>query len=97
MTYTATISSKGQITLPASIRRSLNVRAGDRLKVVKRGNSIAITADTYNEELAALRIKLQAHLKKQGFTPEKLRQIAENYQNGDGFASHVIEKYGIKG
>ncbi len=32
---TATLSSKGQITIPADVRRSLNVDAGDRIEFVQ--------------------------------------------------------------
>lgn len=32
---TATVTSKGQITIPADVRRSLNVEAGDRIEFVE--------------------------------------------------------------
>jgi antitoxin PrlF len=32
---TATLTSKGQITIPADVRRSLNVEAGDRVEFVQ--------------------------------------------------------------
>jgi len=32
---TATITSKGQITIPANVRQSLNVAAGDRVEFVQ--------------------------------------------------------------
>ena len=32
---TATLSSKGQITIPADVRQSLNVEAGDRVEFVE--------------------------------------------------------------
>ncbi len=32
---TATITSKGQITIPVDVRRSLNVEAGDRIEFVE--------------------------------------------------------------
>lgn len=32
---TATITSKGQVTIPADVRRALNVEAGDRIEFVE--------------------------------------------------------------
>ena len=32
---TATLTSKGQITIPADVRRALNVQAGDRVEFVQ--------------------------------------------------------------
>jgi AbrB family looped-hinge helix DNA binding protein len=32
---TATVTSKGQITIPASVRQALNVEAGDRVEFVE--------------------------------------------------------------
>ena len=32
---TATLTSKGQITIPADVRRELNVEAGDRVEFVQ--------------------------------------------------------------
>ncbi|MFO1294034.1 MAG: AbrB/MazE/SpoVT family DNA-binding domain-containing protein [Rubrivivax sp.] len=33
---TATLTSKGQITIPADVRRALNVQTGDRVEFVQR-------------------------------------------------------------
>ena len=38
-----TLSSKGQIVLPREIRRSLNLRKGDRLYVTREGDRIILT------------------------------------------------------
>ncbi len=40
----AKVSSKGQITLPASIRRHLKVEPGMALEIVREGEGIYITA-----------------------------------------------------
>lgn len=66
MTYTATISSKGQITLPAGIRRSLRLRPGDKITIVKRGGIAEIKPSTYDEELDELRAQAEAHMKSNG-------------------------------
>ncbi|EKD43350.1 MAG: hypothetical protein ACD_72C00328G0006 [uncultured bacterium] len=33
-----TVSSKGQISIPANIRRQLDINTGDRLLIIKRKN-----------------------------------------------------------
>ena len=38
----ATVSSKGQITLPAKIRRELGIRSRDRVQFLVRGDEIVI-------------------------------------------------------
>ncbi|MDW7730374.1 MAG: AbrB/MazE/SpoVT family DNA-binding domain-containing protein [Bacillota bacterium] len=40
----AKVSSKGQITLPASIRKYLNAEPGTTLEIVREGEGIYITA-----------------------------------------------------
>ena len=35
MTATAKITSKGQVTIPADVRRDLGVRSGDRIDFVR--------------------------------------------------------------
>lgn len=66
MTYTATISSKGQITLPAAIRRSLKLRPGDKITIVKHKESAEIKVSSYNEELDELRKQAELHMKRNG-------------------------------
>ncbi len=66
MTYIATISSKGQITLPADIRRSLKLRPGDKITIVKHKGSAEIKASSYDDELQELRKRAEAHMKRNG-------------------------------
>jgi len=39
---TATVTSKGQITIPKAVRNSLRLRTGDRVEFVVRGRSEAL-------------------------------------------------------
>lgn len=66
MQYTATISSKGQITLPAKIRKSLNLVAGDRITITKSAGVVKLTPSVYDEELSELREKVAVELKEKG-------------------------------
>lgn len=38
----ATITSKGQVTIPTSVREALNLNAGDKLLFVPEGNRIVV-------------------------------------------------------
>lgn len=66
MIRTATISSKGQITLPAEFRRQLKLKEGDKITIVKRANSIEIKASTYDQEFEELRKQAEVIMKKNG-------------------------------
>lgn len=61
-----TVSSKRQITLPAKLSRDLNIRPGDKIKIVKRGNTIELKPSTYDQELEALRKRAETHMKRNG-------------------------------
>ena len=92
MTYYSTVTSKGQITLPAKVRKDMNLMAGQKVSITlgDQGQvNISIPAS-----LDEVRAKLQANLKEQGFTPARLRKMAEEYKSGDGLTTHVKEKYG---
>lgn len=43
MVYIASITEKGQITIPAEIRRLLRVRAGDKVSFNKKGQHVLIS------------------------------------------------------
>jgi AbrB family looped-hinge helix DNA binding protein len=40
--YYATVTSKGQITLPKDLREALHLKAGSRVKFVKRGEDVTV-------------------------------------------------------
>jgi bifunctional DNA-binding transcriptional regulator/antitoxin component of YhaV-PrlF toxin-antitoxin module len=52
MTYTATISSKGQITIPIEARRKLKL--GKTINLDIRGNELVIKAEPTIEEIRAI-------------------------------------------
>jgi len=63
----ATVTSKGQITIPASIRRELGLKEGSKILFYKKGNDIVIqnsvalalekAQEHFAEEAAALGLK----------------------------------------
>ncbi|MDQ1469537.1 MAG: antitoxin PrlF [Bryobacterales bacterium] len=42
MTYSGTLSSKGQITIPIEVRKRLGLHEGDKLEFVVEGNTTTI-------------------------------------------------------
>jgi AbrB family looped-hinge helix DNA binding protein len=51
-----TVSTKGQIVIPAELRRELGLKAGVRVRFKKHGRALLIEPNSY-EELLALRGK----------------------------------------
>ncbi|HET9033608.1 MAG TPA: AbrB/MazE/SpoVT family DNA-binding domain-containing protein [Dokdonella sp.] len=41
---TSNMTSKGQVTIPAELRRDLGLKPGDKVRFVKRGSKISIEA-----------------------------------------------------
>jgi antitoxin PrlF len=59
---TATLTSKGQLTLPANVRRRLGLRAGDRLTFEDDGNGgFRLVAMNKTHEVAQLAGLLKQH------------------------------------
>jgi len=80
MEHIATISSKGQITLPAAYRRQLKLKAGDKISIVKHANSIEIKPSTYQQELDELRARIEKEVKAKGLWGkpwEEVRAVAD--------------------
>ena len=44
--FPAKITSKGQITVPVEIRRSLGVKSGDKIRFVEQESGIGVVRDT---------------------------------------------------
>lgn len=69
MTYTTTLTSKGQMTLPIAFRRKLKLKAGERVLVKMRGNEVIILKDNWLENLQKLQRENQLFLKKHRIKP----------------------------
>lgn len=53
----STISSKGQITIPASVRRAIGVRTGDKVLFVRRDDG---SISLFNQNMMAMRVAMDA-------------------------------------
>lgn len=62
-TMYATITSKGQITLPATVRRELGLRAGQKVSVRIQDDSVVIDRPG---DVAAVRVRLREEAQKSG-------------------------------
>ncbi len=54
MAHTATVSSKGQLVIPAEIRKRLRIKGGTRVAIDERDGQITLIPNPY-EALLALR------------------------------------------
>lgn len=65
MTYSSTVTSKGTITLPADVRKALNITPGQQVDIefIEAGNKLTIKIPLTIEEV---RSRNQAHLRKMG-------------------------------
>lgn len=71
-----TISKGQQITIPADMRKDLNLRVGSRVEVVKRKNEIIIRP--IGEDLEKLFEEAKKIVPKHGLTAEQMDQLIEN-------------------
>lgn len=69
MTYTTTMTSKGQITVPVAIRKKLGLKPGEQIAINLKGNTATIEAYDWRAGMVDIQRRMQSHLKKQGITP----------------------------
>ncbi len=81
---TTKVTTQGTISLPIALRRKFGVKPGDTLNVTERQGEIVITK---TPDLDVLHEMAKPYLKNYDL---------KNYQNGDGIADYVMEKYGKK-
>ena len=83
-TLYATISTKGQVTLPAEFRRELGLHPGQKVGMTVDDNKLVIVPPPSLEEVRA---QLRAAAEAAG-------TWGRPYKSGDGWAAEVKEKYG---
>ncbi len=69
MTYSTTLTSKGQMTLPAAFRKKLGLKPGEQVLVEMRGNKVVIQKNNWLEDLRRLQKENRAYMKKRGIQP----------------------------
>ena len=77
MKTSSTITSKGQITLPAEMRRRLGLKSGERVKFVIKGQELVVSKDNYWEELDAFRKEMSAKVRRAGLAGLSIEEIRQ--------------------
>lgn len=95
MKHYTTMTTKGQITIPANIRQQWQIKAGQKVQISIQADGSAVVEPLVNHQ--ELRRKTSQHLSEHGFTSQRLRSLAQQYQSGQGMARHIEERYDQKG
>lgn len=69
MTYSITLTSKGQMTLPVSFRKKLGVKPGEHVLVEMRGNEVIVQKNNWLENLRKIQADNQSYLKTHNIKP----------------------------
>lgn len=94
MTYYSTITSKGQLTLPADIRAKLHIKPGQKVAIHLNEKGEAVIEPTVTIE--ELRKKAWQSLHDRGLTDDQVREIGRRYKSGDGQIAAIEEEYGLR-
>jgi antitoxin PrlF len=74
MVEIATVTSKGQVTLPASIRRKLRLRKGSKLIFLEEGGEVRLLT---GEDLEKRFAVFERRAKETGLTPRRLSALVK--------------------
>jgi len=69
MTYSTTLTSKGQMTVPAAFRKKLGLKPGEQVLVEMRGNEVIIQKNNWLENLRRVQEENRLYMKKRGIKP----------------------------
>jgi antitoxin PrlF len=70
MTYTTTLTTKGQVTIPVAIRRNLGLKAGESVRFkLDDNNRVMVEKNDWKQGLDELHKEVAAHLKKHTIKP----------------------------
>ena len=91
MTYSTTLTSKGQMTLPAPLRKKLGLKPGEQVLVELRGNEVVIQKNNWLENLRRIQEENKAYMKKKGIQPLTDEELDDAIN--DAAEKAVAEKY----
>jgi AbrB family looped-hinge helix DNA binding protein len=69
MSFTTTLTSKGQMTIPVAFRRRLGVIPGESMSVRMQGNKVIVEKNDWRRSLHRLQADNRAYLNKRGIKP----------------------------
>lgn len=73
--FTTTMTSKGQVTVPVEVRRELGFHPSDTVRVRAEKGRVVMEKNDYWQEFARLQKKVQKHRKAKGITSLSVREI----------------------
>ncbi len=91
MTYTAKVSSKGQVTLPAKLRRKYGLTEGSTIRISEKDEVVTISADNYQERLESARAMAKKHMQKNGTWGMSWQEASEKSKQAK--SKHLKNKY----
>jgi len=78
----ATVTSKGQITIPASIRRKLELKTGSKLLFFEDGENVVIKKNDPDTALEAIQSALAPLASEQGIiTDDDVMALVKEYRS----------------
>lgn len=86
MTYFTTVTSKGQVTLPAPLRKKLNIKSGQRVEVSLDNHNQAVIKSIVDVE--AVREANRVFAQNKGIKP-----IASRTQINKIMAEEAVKRY----
>jgi AbrB family looped-hinge helix DNA binding protein len=84
--FTTTMTTKGQVTVPAEIRHKLGLRPSDKLKIREEKGRVVLEKDDYWAEYERLQKKVQAHALRKGIAPlsdDEIRSLRNQAWRGN--------------
>lgn len=78
----AILSSRGQLTLPASLRKRLKLKKGDKLNVYDVNDQFLVIEKVEETPLETILGRFQQTAKRKRLTPEDLANVLRNVRKG---------------